>query len=59
MVNFALDDLCRPAGEGLDPGLELFVLPPDFDGLVALALSWAARQGKAAFLRVIQAAFLQ
>ena len=46
MVHFVLDDLCSPAGKGFDTGLELLVLPPDFDGLVTLAGALAAKRGK-------------
>jgi hypothetical protein len=35
MVDLVLDDLGCPAGEGFDPGLELFVLPLHFDGFIA------------------------
>ena len=46
MVNFVLDDLCRPAGEGFDAGLEIFVLPLDLDCLVTLTRTRTAQQGK-------------
>ena len=49
MVDFVLDDLGRPAGEGLDTGLELLILPPDFDGLVPLTGAGVTYEGKATF----------
>ena len=53
MINLMLDNLCRPAGKGFDTGLELFVLPPNFDGLVTLAGARTTEQGKTAFLGII------
>ena len=50
MVNFVLDNLCGPAGEGFDAGLELFVLPLNFDRLITYAGERSAEQRKAAFL---------
>ena len=37
MVDLMLNDLCRPAGEGLDPGLKGLILPPNLDGLIPAA----------------------
>ena len=45
MIDLVLDDLCRPAGEGLDAGLELFILPLHLDGPVAFAGTGATQQG--------------
>ena len=53
MVDLVLDDLRRPASEGLDPGLELLVLPLHLNGLIALAGTRAAQKGKATFLCII------
>lgn len=39
VVDFMLDDLCCPAGKGLEPWLELLVLPLHFDGLEAFGVS--------------------
>ena len=36
MVDLVLDDLCCPAGEGLEPSLELLVLPLYFNSLETL-----------------------
>ena len=36
MVDLVLDDLRRPAGEGLQPLLKFLVLPAHLDGLPAL-----------------------
>jgi len=58
MIHFVLDDLRRPAGEGFDPGLELLILPFDFNGLIALALSWTAKEGQAALLGIIHSGHL-
>ena len=54
MVDLVLDDLRRPAGEGLEACLEFFVLPLDFDGLEALCLARAG-EGQAALLGVVGA----
>ena len=54
MVNFVLDDLGRPAGEGLDAGLELLILPLNLDRLIAFARPWAAQQGKTAFGSIVE-----
>ena len=52
MVDPVLDDLRRPAGEGLQPCLQHFVLPLHLDGAEALRLPRAV-QGQAALLRLI------
>ena len=39
MINFVLNDLCRPAGKGFDPSLKIFRLPFHLDRFVAFALS--------------------
>lgn len=57
MVQLVLDDFRRPAGEGFQPGLEFFVLPPDLDGLEALGLSGAG-EGQTALLRLVGAGTL-
>ena len=53
VVDHVLDELGGPAGEGLDAGLEFFVLPLDLDGLVALGLSGAG-EGETALLGLIR-----
>ena len=53
MIDLMLDDLSRPAGKGLDAGLELLVLVPDLDLLKPLAFPGAAQQGKTALFRFI------
>ena len=53
MVDLVLEDLGGPAGEGLDAGLEFFVLPLDLDGLEALGLSGAG-EGETALLGLIR-----
>ena len=58
MVNFVLNDLSRPADKSLDTGLELLVLPLDFNALVAFARARAAEQGKAVFLGVVRSGHL-
>ena len=52
MVDLVLDDLGRPAGEGLEAGLELLVLVLHFDGLPTLGLSGTG-EGQTALLRFI------
>lgn len=58
MINLVLDDLRCPAGKGFDAGLELFVLPFDFNSLITLARAWTAKEGQAAFLSVIRSGHL-
>ena len=53
MVDLVLDDLGCPAGEGLQPGLELFVLPLDLDGLEPFRFPDAG-EGEAALLGLIR-----
>ena len=53
MVDLVLDDLCRPAGERFDAGLEFFVLPLHFDGLPALC-GPGADEGKAALFGIVR-----
>ena len=55
MVNFMLNDLCRPAGEGFQPGLEVQILIADLDFLIAFGFSGTAQQRKTAFLRIVLA----
>ena len=45
MIDLVLDDLCGPAGESFDAGLELLVLPLDLDGLIALTGAGATKEG--------------
>lgn len=52
MVDLVLDDLRRPAGEGLQPCLQHFVLPLHLDGAEALRPPRAG-QGKTTLLRLI------
>ena len=52
-----LDDLCRPAGKGLEPCLELLVLPLHLDGLETLCTPRAG-EGQAALLGLIHAGLL-
>lgn len=52
VVDLVLNDLCRPAGEGLVPRLEFFVLPLHLDGLKSLRFPRAGK-GQAVFLRLI------
>ncbi len=52
MADLALDDPCRPAGEGLEAGLKAVILVLDLDGLLPLGLS-GAREGQTALLRLI------
>ena len=59
MVHFVLDDLCSPSGKGFDTGLELLVLPLNFDSLIALAGTGAAQQRKTALCCVILPGRLQ
>ena len=47
-----LDNLGSPAGEGLDAGLELFILPAHLDGIPSPDRTGAG-QGKTALLGVI------
>ena len=51
VVNFVLDYLRRPAGEGFDAGLEVFVLPFHLNGAVALGFA-GALQRETALLRL-------
>ena len=54
VVDLVLDNLGRPAGEGLNPLLEFFVLPADLDGLPPPG-SAGAGEGQAPLLRLIGA----
>ena len=54
MINFVLNDLCRPAGKGFDPSLKIFCLPLYLDRLVAFALSRLTDQRQTSFLGFIQ-----
>lgn len=56
MVYLMLDDLCRPAGEGFDAGLEIGSLKTHLDRLPALAGARAAEKRKAAFFGIIRVA---
>lgn len=53
MVNLMLNDLCRPASESSDSGLELDDLPLHFDGLIAFAFAEASEQRKTTFFCII------
>lgn len=53
MVNFMLNDLCRPASESSDSSLELGDLPLHFDGLIAFAFTGITEQRKATFFSII------
>lgn len=53
MVDFVLDNLGSPAGEGLDAGLKLLILPLDLDGLEPLTGARTAQQGQTALLRIV------
>ena len=57
MVNFVLDDLCCPAGEGLKACLKLLILVLHLDGLPAFGLPDAG-EGKTALLRLVRSGFL-
>ena len=52
MVDLVLDDLRRPAGKGLEPGLELFILPLHLDDLEPLRFP-PSGQGQTALLRFV------
>ena len=51
-MRFVLDALGRPAGEGLEAGLELLVLILNFDGFPPLGLADTS-EGQTAFLRLV------
>ena len=53
MVDLVLDDLRRPADEGLEACLEFFVLPLDLDGLKPFCFPDAG-EGEAALLGLIR-----
>ena len=53
MVDLMLDNLGRPAGERLDPGLKLLILPLYLDDLISLAGTRTSQQGKTALLGII------
>ena len=57
MVDLVLDDLRRPAGEGLQPLLKFLVLPAHLDGLPPLGRADAGKR-QASLLRIVGAAFL-
>ena len=52
MIDFVLDDLCRPAGEGFEASLKPLVLILHLDGLPALGFPGAS-EGETALLRLI------
>ena len=52
VVDLVLNDLCRPAGEGLEPRLEFLILPLYFNSLETLRFSCAG-EGQAALLGLI------
>ena len=54
MVDLVLDDLRRPAGEGLDALLKALVLPADLDGLPAPG---AAEQSRELIFRQVRKNF--
>jgi len=53
VVKLVLNDLRCPAGEGPDPELKFFILPPDLHTPVTAAPPGAAKQRKAPLLRFI------
>ena len=57
MVDFVLDNLCGPAGEGFQSRLELFVLVLHLDGLPAARFARAG-QRQTALLGLIAAGLL-
>ena len=58
MVNLVLDDLCRPAGKGLDAGFAVHGLVLHLDALPALCFPHAL-QGKTALLGFVLAGLFQ
>ena len=58
MVDLVLDDLCRPAGKGLDAEFTVHGLVLHLDALVALCFPHAF-QRKTALLGLVQAGFFQ
>ena len=54
MVNLMLNNLSRPTGECLDPGLKLFILPLNFHALVPFAGTRSAQEGKTAFFGIVR-----
>ena len=52
MVDLVLNDLCRPAGKGLEPRLEFLILPLHLNGLEPLRFSCAGER-QAALLGLI------
>ena len=56
MVNFMLNDLCGPAGEGFDAGPEISGLPPNLDRLPSFAWARTAKQGETSFFSIIRVA---
>ena len=53
MVDFVLDDLGCPAGEGFQPYLKIRRFVAHLDFLVSFGFPGAAQQGQAPFLRLI------
>ena len=53
MIHFMLNDLCRPASEVFRARLHVQGLILHLDGLIALALTWAAEKRQAAFLSIV------
>ena len=53
MVDLMLNNLGRPAGEGLNAGLKFLVLPLNLNRLISLALTGAAQQRKTPFFSFI------
>ena len=56
-----LDNLLRPAGKGLEPYLELLVLPLHFDGLETLRLKLviSSISGRSVFLFLSDSEFTE
>ena len=58
MIYFVLNNLRRPAGVGLDAGLEFRGLELYLDGFIAFARPRTAEKGQTAFLGVVRAVLL-
>ena len=58
MVNFMLNNLCRPASEVFRSCLHIQGLILHLDGLIALTFTGTAEQRKTAFLGVVRAFLL-
>ena len=58
MINFMLNDLCRPAGEVFRARLHFQGLILHLDGFIALGLTGAAEKRQTAFLGIVCAVLL-